>query len=272
MQAVIDPESAFRIISLAANGSPDEMMTHVSGRTAAPVNTEFPAAPLEEAQARCTKPTDVEALAAGLEGIEFGPSFQWIDALWTGQRESLARLRQPEAVGNTEGYWLHPGLLDACLQAAGATLHAESGAEVLLPFSVKSLDVSGTAAGTGWWCHAKQVAESVWDIRLFDASGLAIAEIQGFEMRKASGEAFVNRRIADWMYCVEWQRQPLQVQAAPAGDAGWLIVDKGSGLGDELAQRLRRRGQRAALAVEDGEVRQLLAAPSQGVVYLCGAR
>src|SRR5262249_21865885 len=66
LQAVLDPEGGFRIISLAADGSPDEMTTHVSGRMAGLAHLEIPAAaPLQEAQARCTKPLDIEALAAG---------------------------------------------------------------------------------------------------------------------------------------------------------------------------------------------------------------
>ena len=37
-----------------------------------------------------------------------------------GERESLARLRLPDALAGTEaGFWLHPGLLDACFQVAG---------------------------------------------------------------------------------------------------------------------------------------------------------
>jgi myxalamid-type polyketide synthase MxaB len=270
LQAVIGPEGSFRIISLAANGSPDEMTTHVSGRLAGLENVEFSTAPLDEAQRRCTKPIEVDVLAAGFEGIEFGPSFQWIDALWVGPRESLARLRVPEAVVSREGYWLHPGLLDACFQAAGATLPTDT-ATVLLPFTVRRLAVCGSTAGTDWWCHAQQVGESTWDIRLYDASGATIAEIQGFEMRPAPSDAFRSRRTADWMYRVEWQPLPLQGQLAQVNDGGYLIVDKDSGLSEEIVQRLRRRGQRVALAVDDAEVPQLLAEASR-VVYLCGGR
>src|SRR5262249_41037810 len=229
LQAVLDPEGGFRIISVASDGaplSPVEMLTHVSGRLRGIDEREPLAALLEQARARCTNPVDVTALTASIEGIEFGPSFQWIESLWSGPRETLARLRLPEVLGNTEGYWLHPGLLDACFQVAGATLQAESAREVLLPFGVKSLEVSGPANGTNWWCHARQLRESVWDFSLFDDSGDTIATIQGFEMRKASGEAFQNRRTADWMYRVEWERLPLQGQTAPERGSSWLIVDK----------------------------------------------
>jgi myxalamid-type polyketide synthase MxaB len=270
LQAVLEPEGGFRIISLEEERSADAMTTHVTGRMAEGVDPELSDS-LEDAKARCTKPLDIESLAEGLEGIAFGPCFQWIDALCCGERESLARLRLPEAVGITEGYWLHPGLLDACFQTAGATLHAETAAEILLPFSVKSLQVLGTANEMGWWCHAKQVADTTWDIRLFDASGNVIVEFQGFEMRKAPAAAFLHRRTSEWLYCVEWQPQPLEGPPALAGEGNWLIVDRGSGLGDELTQRLRERGQLTVLATEDSEVRQFLSESSHAVIVLCGS-
>jgi hypothetical protein len=119
LQAVLDPEGGFKIIGLA---------------------------PDKEAQARCTTPVDVGALLAELEGIEFGPSFRWIDALWSGKRETVARLCLPDAVGKTDGYWLHPGPLDACFQAAGATLAASAGLLRL----IQELNHVGTPPLCGW--------------------------------------------------------------------------------------------------------------------------
>jgi myxalamid-type polyketide synthase MxaB len=271
LQSVLDPEGGFRIISFASAELNDEMTDHVRGRMTASSPAESPAELLEQARAHCTNSIDPEVLAAGLEGIDFGPSFRWIEGLWTGDRESLARLQLPEAVANTDGYWVHPGLLDACFQAAGAILQAETTGAAWLPFSVKSLELSGPATGTSWWCHATQVAESVWDIRLFDESGGTIAAIHGFEMRQASGEAFQARRVADWMYRLEWQRLPLQGQTSPERDQCWLIVDKGSGLGGELVRRSIELGRRSVLAGNEEEIRIALTATPEVVIYLCGA-
>jgi myxalamid-type polyketide synthase MxaB len=275
LQSVLDSEGSFKIISLGPNNSPGEMVTHVSGRLTEPVDGAGPAVSLEEAQSRCTSPLDVESLLAGLEGIEFGPSFRWIDALWSGPRETLARLRLPDAAGKTDGYWLHPGLLDACFQTAGATLHDDKDSEVLLPFCIQSLETTRAAAGTVWWCHARQVADLAWDFQLFDASGAPVGQVRGFEMRKASSEAFRNRKTADWMYRVDWQPQPPRSLHASTDLGSWLIVDRGSGLGAEVTARLSRRGRRAELATEADEVRRLLVEangePFGNVVYLCGS-
>jgi myxalamid-type polyketide synthase MxaB len=269
LQAVIDVEGGFRIISFASAESRDEMTDHVRGRMTACDPTASAAGLLEQARQRCTTSVEVEDLAAGLEGLEFGPSFCWLHALWTGERECLVRLQRPEAVANTDGCWLHPGLLDACLQAAGGTLPADTAIGVWLPFCLKRLEISRPVTGSSWWCHAKQVGESAWDLRLLDDSGDTIAEIQGFEMRKASGEAFQNRRTADWMYRVEWQRLPLQSRSEEQRNQCWLIVEQGSGLGGELAKRWTQKG-RTVLAASEKELPQALAHSPDAVVYLCG--
>jgi myxalamid-type polyketide synthase MxaB len=271
LQAVVDPDGGFRIISFPPQGSAEEMVNHASGRLVASFDAESSPERLEEARTRCTNRIDGEELGAALEGIEFGPCFRWIESLWTGPRQTLAQLRQPGSVGNTDGYWLHPGLLDACLQTAGATLQAETAGEVWLPFGVKQLTVFQPAAGTSWWCHARQTGESTWDIQLFGESGGMIAGVQGFEMRKASGEAFQSRRTADWMYRLDWQPLPQQRPTASERHTTWLIVDQGTGLGRDLVQLWSGHGTRIVLAVEDEAIRHALAAAPDQIVYLCGS-
>ena len=153
---------------------------------------------LTQAQANCATPLDVDQFATAVDGIEFGPAFRWIDAICSGERQTLARLRMPQSFAETAaaGYWIHPGLLDACFQAAEATL-GETG-EPALPFGMKCLFTQRPATGTVWWTHAVQVGEFTWDIRLFDSTGATIAAIEGFEARKASRGAL--QRTADWLY------------------------------------------------------------------------
>jgi hypothetical protein len=90
-----------------------------------------------------------------------------------------------------------------------------------------------------------------WDIQAFDADGNLVLALEGFEMRKAPAAAFLRRRLADWLYRVNWQPQPVVAQSAE-GPATWLLLDNGSKVGTELAQRLAARGDRC-LIVSDGE-------------------
>src|ERR1700733_14074412 len=68
-------------------------------------------------------------------------------------------------------------------------------------------------------------------------------------MRKAPASAFLRRRMADWFYRVDWQPQPL-TDAGAVGPATWLLLDNGSQLGAELAQRLTSRGDRCVIESE----------------------
>jgi myxalamid-type polyketide synthase MxaB len=142
---------------------------------------------------------------------------------------------------------------------------------VLLPFGVKSLGVAQPASATEWWCHAKQVADSGWDIRLYAESGETLADVHGFEMRTAPSEAFKARRTPDWLYRIDWQPQRLVDQTVSRRDGTWLIVDQCSGLGDELAERMKRHGQRAVVKSAYGDPDPVIAGLNAGVVYLFGA-
>ena len=267
VQTVLEPDSKFQIVSFPPGSFTEEPVKHVSGRMTSEAGSQSAGLTLNEAQERCTNPLQyADWMASAVDGIEFGPSFRWIDAIWSsGERETLARLRLPDVIDNVADYWLHPGLLDACFQAAEATL-GESG-ELPLPFGVKSLVTSQPVAGAVWWTYAKQVGEFTWDIRLFDSSGATVVAIEGFEARRATRGAF--QRSADWLYRIEWQPQTLEAERGPS-TGEWLIVEAGGQLGDELARRLSAN----AVVVRSGEVPSLIADASrdfyQGVVYLCG--
>jgi myxalamid-type polyketide synthase MxaB len=262
LQAVLTPEAparngtpevaGFQIISLGQRGISDESTTHVTGRVSGLGKRALAVIPLAEIEARSLRtlePAEVAASASSA-GIEYGPSFLWIDGVWLGERESLARLRLPEAVAETGGgFWLHPGLLDSCFQVAGTTLGEDDASEAMVPFAVKSLKVTQPGEGPVWWCHAALVGELRWDIRLTDAAGLAVLEIEGFEMRRAPRQTFLRRRMADWLYRLEWQPQPLADVARLDGSPGtWLILSDGNSRGEKLAARLMQQGERCVVA------------------------
>jgi myxalamid-type polyketide synthase MxaB len=260
LQAVLTPDEAagngipeaagFQIISLSPRGSSEEATTHVTGQVRAAVKEPLSVLPLTEIQARAVRTLEPEEFtaAANAGGIEYGPSFRWMDAVWAGEQEALARLCLPEAVAGTEeGFWLHPGLLDTCFQVAGITLGDDETSEALVPFAVKNLKATQPGKGPVWWCHAVLVGELRWDIRLTDAAGQTVAEIEGFEMRKAPRQSFLRRRMADWLYRLEWQPQPLAAAARPDGSPGTWLILRDATHGEKLAARLTQQGDRCVL-------------------------
>jgi acyl transferase domain-containing protein/7-keto-8-aminopelargonate synthetase-like enzyme len=243
-----------QIAALAADVSGDEMVRLLSARMAPGEAPQARQGDLAALKARCRDPFDPGRLYEIIDasGVEVRASFRWVEQLWLGKNEALAALSLPEAVGSIEGYRIHPALLDAGFQVAGALLGEEEQTETLLPFAVKSMRVERAATGTSWWCHAVRTGASTWDVQFLDADGNAFLALEGFEMRKAPAAAFLKRRLADWLYRVEWQRQDLAAEAAP-GPATWLLLDNGSALGAALAARFVARGDRCVTASEGAD-------------------
>jgi myxalamid-type polyketide synthase MxaB len=286
LQSILSPEDAsqidraarFLLISLPGKGSPEEMMTHVIGTLRGKVDLALPVLALTDIQARCGETADPTA-AARSAGVELGLSFQWTDQVWLGQGECLARLHRPAVLAETPGYWLHPGLLDACFEVAGVTLSRGLPAAMMLPLGLKSLKASRVAEGDVWWCYAREVGAYVWDIQLADAFGQVVLEMDGFAMRSGSRDAFLSRQMPDWLYHLEWQLQPLPQHGA-GGPGAWLIVTDDNELGKKLTARLREQGHQCVVAsattrsAEDFGRLLKTALPGgssrwHGVVYLC---
>jgi myxalamid-type polyketide synthase MxaB len=245
-----------QVAALPADTPGDEMVRLMSGRISPGAKPSSGRADLAAVQGRCRQPFDTDRLyeVIGLSGVDVKESFRWVDKLWLGSGEALAQLCLPEAVGAMDGYRLHPALLDASFQVAGATLDQEEQSETLLPFSIKAMRQERAATGTFWWCHAVRTGPATWDVQTFDADGNLIVALEGFEMRKAPASAFLRRRLADWLYSVDWQRQLVAAPGA-AGQATWLLLDNGSQTGAELAERLAARGD-CCLIVAEGDAFQ----------------
>ena len=75
-------------------------------------------------------------------GIDLGPSFRTLGALWSRPGEALGEVSLPDSVGRS-GQEIHPLLLDGCFQVMGAArAHGGSDADVTyLPFGWDRLEV-----------------------------------------------------------------------------------------------------------------------------------
>jgi myxalamid-type polyketide synthase MxaB len=240
-----DSPYSFQLISTAD----DDSITHATGHLTALLSQGSATVDLAKLQARCQDVISPDSLyqTAAEQYIVFGPSFRWLSGLWRGDGEALAQLTLPDTIGNLNGYCLHPGLLDACFQAAGVTLDENASSDTLLPFMLHNLKLYGLPKGNIWWCHVVQIGEYTWDINLLDISGQVLVAITGFEMRKAPRDALLRRQQADWLYEVAWQPKPLAEPSFTDTSGRWLIFNDKDGLGDALAEQLRDNWQSSVL-------------------------
>ena len=239
----------FQLISFDPQDESAPVATHATGRIVPPPAS-APALALVNCQQRCPVPGAIADFyaAAAEKQLTLGPCFRWLAQLWQGAGEALGRFHLPESVGSLTGHLLHPGLLDACFQMAMITGAGSQSTETQVPFAVASLRLYQAASGRVWWCHARQVGERQWDIRLWDEAGQPVADILGFNTHVATADAFHHAPWRDWLYEVQWQPQPAN-RGTTVNLTGqrWLILADGAGVGQALADQLRTYGARPIL-------------------------
>ncbi len=150
--------------------------------------------------------------ALAQRGLDYGPAFRGIERLWAEPGKALGHIHVPSL--NTDGYHLHPALLDAAFQlvitAAGDT--ATMGMPgMYLPVFVRELAVHARA-GASFWARAtvslfdEHALEG--DIELFGDDGHLVASVHGFRCQRIE-EARGQESLDDWLYEYRWEDRPL---------------------------------------------------------------
>lgn len=252
-----DEEYDFKIFSLDAppqDGFDPSWTLHATGRVCPmEAGAGSPSLDLKELSARFLNQVSVEALYHSFaeRDIDYGPRFRRVANLRQCDHETLARIELAEGM-RADGYYLHPALLDGCLQAMGP-LFADK-PDTYLPVGFERLSFYGPA-GDSVWCRTRigegdQVLAGALD--LFDSSGAVVAAIEGIAIRVADRETALrslNPGLRDWFYEIAWREKALSpATAVPAADRRrrWLIFDR-DGLGEDLARALEQRGDHAIL-------------------------
>ena len=123
-------------------------------------------------------------------GIESGPAFCGLHAMWQKQGEALGRIRLPEAAGSDSGYSFHPALLDACIQVLAGCFAEEEAQSLWLPVRLDRFALL-RQPGQDLFCHAVAVDDESslvplrrGDLRVTDETGAIVAELHGLCVQK----------------------------------------------------------------------------------------
>ncbi|MER5336729.1 type I polyketide synthase [Micromonospora sp. NPDC002717] len=121
-----------------------------------------------------------DRLRAG--GYDYGPVFQGVGRAWKRGDEIFADVTLPaEAAGATEGFLLHPALLDASLHALGLLGDAGADGGIALPFSWTGLQMHARGA-TALRVRLTRDGDGV-DVVLADPSGAPVASVRHVALR-----------------------------------------------------------------------------------------
>ncbi|MGN9796432.1 amino acid adenylation domain-containing protein, partial [Streptomyces sp. OZ13] len=186
------------------------------------------------------QPVDLDGFYERLDtiGIEYGPAFQGLSELWRDGDTAYGLVRLPEDV-STDGYGIHPALLDTALHTLFAVPDGNgTGDDIALPFQWTGVDL---LTGAGSLLHVRaeldetRTAARIW---VADENGDPVARIEGLQVRQATAEQIraAASVSVDHLYRVDFQ----PVTAGPqAQDADRLVIDarNWSGSVTEVAAR-----------------------------------
>ncbi|MEV6976996.1 SDR family NAD(P)-dependent oxidoreductase [Kitasatospora sp. NPDC093806] len=199
---------------------------------------------------------------AGL-GVDYGPAFRGLRALWRRGEEVFAEVALAEADrAEATRYGLHPALLDAALQAwAAATPHAaaapQDGGAMPVPFAWHGVTVRATGATALRVRLAPAGPESV-AVEAADPAGVPVASVASLRSRPLPGDRPLSGEAAGspLLWRVRWT--PLPTDPAPAALRTAVV---GTGLPVAAAARYPDLAALAAAAAAATPVPEVVFAP-----------
>ena len=183
--------------------------------------------------------------SAAEKGFLYGPAFRQIDEIAYNDREALVLLSIQD--DEHEPYQLHPGVLDAGLQALLMLVPDE---DPHLPVSVKSLELQRLPGhDERLYAYARMreamtARDLVADVCLVDENGHTVVTLDGVVLSPTGG--FTGRRKTGnphGLYREEWKAAPPgEEPAASAVVDRWFVLSDDRKPGAELADALSRHG------------------------------
>ena len=222
-------EAARRVQILSKGAGEDEWTLHAEAQLASGTGAQAPAG---------ARSVDPEALKAGMSavdvaafyrtkagaGIELGPSFRTLQAVWARPGEAVGEVVLPAALGGN-GLDVHPLLLDGCFQVMAAARSQEraAGRATYLPFGWERLWLAGSLPDR-LICHVRMGAQPgdeeaadappevlTGELRIHDQSGALLGEFAGYMVKRATRAALLSavEGVEDLLYEVVWRDRAL---------------------------------------------------------------
>jgi acyl transferase domain-containing protein/acyl-CoA synthetase (AMP-forming)/AMP-acid ligase II/acyl carrier protein len=205
-----------------------------------------------EVRSRCPNETSASDFYLELElaGVNYATSFQGVKRVWRGDRESLAEVEAPPSIEpEMPRYRFHPALLDACLQAfiaASRLVRSANRAHTFLPVAIREFWLLGRPPRK-LFSHARVVAENLdegsfeGDLTIADESGSMVAEISGFQVRRADDFASEDPNLFLELRWDASRKSPADQTEATVSDL-WCVVRDGNRMGECILARLQQAG------------------------------
>jgi 1-acyl-sn-glycerol-3-phosphate acyltransferase len=219
-QLLVDPDNnSFHIYGSASTKKPVWTLYATGRLSDAPL---VPSAPdeFERARVRCADAQSREAFyARWREHAQYGEAFRGVIGLSTGDGEAFATMGPVPAI-ETNGYSIHPGLLDAVFQLLAAAAWSQSATDdrLFLPTEIKEICLY-QSAGTMLRAHCRLTGRNedsvTGDFNVVDAAGEPVMKIRGFRARLIESGSQARESLDDWLYEYAWEPRAIAFSTQP---------------------------------------------------------
>ncbi|MET8774547.1 type I polyketide synthase [Nocardia sp. NPDC004654] len=165
-------------------------------------------------------------------GYNYGPAFQGLEALWRRDEVLFAEVTLPEQTA-TQGYGIHPALLDAAMHALpfglAQTVGEDAERPTLVPFAWSSVRLHADGARRVrvrlTWTNQGTVA-----LAMADSDGAPLLSVGSLALRPLSPELLsaATRSSRDALYEVTWRPGPELRSVAGVSWAEWGAAEQAS--------------------------------------------
>jgi polyene macrolide polyketide synthase len=184
-------------------------------------------------------------------GLGYGPAFRGLHAVWRSGDELFAEARLPESehagTDSTDGFGVHPALLDAVLHAAGG-----AGEPATLPFSWENVSVHATGA-RHLMARITPAGPGRLAVVAADPAGTPVFTAGAVVLREYAGQA------APEVFTVDWRRR---VAVPGEREPDLTVWTHNPGGGDVV------RDTHAAVTAALGAVQEFLAGGGEGTLVV----
>ena len=205
---------------------------HMTGRVKSLMDNDPPARagvlPIDNIRNRANQTLSGSEFYANVWGNASGTGnvFKWIDLIWKGDGEAIAKTKCPVSADDGLYYRLHPGLFEAGFQVLHCCKTFETvetitrDGVIYVPFSVDEISCYKTSPEVNEiWCYAKlrefDPDNVVADLYLSDQSGRIVVEMIGLCLRKLLRAAVTQRVTHDSQFTESGEQREPMSQANP---------------------------------------------------------
>lgn len=206
---------------------------------------------LERQRERCAgRIYSAEQCYAAFEsmGFQYGEAHRGLETLYAGKRELLAKLRLPGSAAHGQApYLLHPGVLDAAIQATVGFLMEEAEPKALVPFALEELSLAHDRPCPAWAvvrpAQGKAPGKGMkkLDIDLCDEYGQVCIRMKGLTVREWKASPADQSRSELMLWSPEWEERAA-VAASGVNYDRHLVLVCGTGIPEASGLRSQMAG------------------------------